>query len=196
MGSKHSFRGVETGQATLTVSKHDKDISLGSSTHDLAPILKFDAMEEQNHVMKDLVVAIRPEGSAEDDEPVSTVSLRLTYLPSNKDRREELYEILNKTTQRKAMAVERLRKAAMTAARQTAPTSTSTSMTRSEPAVRSGFLNKPKQVSRLSQFYDKHLGPNSILRQVYPVAKNYVFFVGIVTFMHFKGQMLALPPPV
>jgi hypothetical protein len=122
----------------------------------------------------------------------------LTYIPSKKDRREELYEVLNKTTQRKAAAVEKLRRAAVSAARANPSGSSSAMTTRSggQSAVKSGFLNKKKEPSRLAAFYEKHLGPNSLVQQLAPIAKNYVLFFGFATFMHFKGQMFSLPPPV
>lgn len=190
----YNFRGVETGQATLTISAHDVDIPLGSSTHDLGPITKFDAMDTKEEYVTELDVDIEPDGGGD---AVCKVVLRICYIPSKKDRREELYEVLNKTTQRKAQAVEKLRRAAVSAAR-SGPSSPSAMTTRSaaSPAVKSGFLNKKKEPSKIMAFYDKHLGPNSILRRVMPIAKNYVIFFTFATFMHFKGQLLSLPPPV
>jgi len=203
----HDFRGVETGQATLAVSVSDKDIPLGSSSvDDLAPLVKFDVMNpEQREVEMELAVEILPPGCDDavgNPEPVCAVTLRFTFEPSNKDRREELYEVLNKCTQRKASVVEKLRNAAVAASRaQMVPSSTrSAAMTphSSSKAVKAGFLNKqqPKKESKVMLLYNKYFGPHSFLRMYFPVARNYVAFVGLVAAMHFKGQLLALPPPV
>ena len=45
-------------------------------------------------------------------------------------------------------------------------------------------------------WYDKHLGPESLLRMIFPIARNYLVFAASVALMHYKGQLLALPPPV
>ena len=37
---------------------------------------------------------------------------------------------------------------------------------------------------------------NSIATEFFPLAKNYIIFFGAVTLMHFRGQELALPPPI
>jgi hypothetical protein len=75
----------------------------------------------------------------------------------------------------------------------------------SSPAVRSGFLNKPRASdvpagkrwwSRVRASYDRYLGPRSLARQVFPVARNYVTFAVAVYLMHYRGQLLALPAPV
>jgi hypothetical protein len=140
-------------------------------------------------------------------QPICTVTLRITYKPSPKDQREELYELLNKTSQRKAAALENLRQISMQAAAvnraspgsPTASPESSTAMTK--PAVKPGFLNKKKdkEDGRLRQLYDRTMGPDSLLRRgalfVF-AAKDFFIFFGAVTFFHFQGQMLALPPPV
>jgi hypothetical protein len=196
-----TFAGVETGQATLTVTASDATIPLGSSiSYDLAELIQLDVMEPVSEYVNDLTVAILPEGTEDDGSgdalvttTVCTVSLKLTYRPSPKDQREELYEILNKATQRKAKALEKLKQMAAAAARAQGPPPSSNK----KPAMQSGFLNKPKkQTHFLVQWYNKHLGPASIIRAVLPIAKNYIIFFGAVGFFHFKGQMLALPPPV
>ena len=33
-------------------------------------------------------------------------------------------------------------------------------------------------------------------KEIFPLAKNYIIFFGAVTPMHFRGQELALPPPI
>jgi hypothetical protein len=200
-----TFAGVEMGQATLTVTASDATIPLGSSiSYDLAELIQMNVMEPVSEYVNELAVAILPEGPS-DAAPeelvtttVCTVSLKLTYTPSPKDQREELYEILNKATQRKAKALEKLKQMAAAAARsQGAAAGGAGAPSTKKPAMQSGFLNKPKKVVHWSvQWYNKHLGPTSIIRTVLPIAKNYIIFFGAVGFFHFKGQMLALPPPV
>jgi hypothetical protein len=46
------------------------------------------------------------------------------------------------------------------------------------------------------QLYERAFGPQSFLRQKLPAAKNYIIFFGAIVLFHFKGQELALPPPV
>ena len=225
-GSIVSFKGIETSMATLTVSAKDLDVSLGfSSPHDLAPICAINPMEVKDEYVTELPVAIVAEessgealataesteegkddapqaaASAEPIIPVCTVTLRITYKPSPQDQREELYEILNKASQRKATALENLRKISITLARTGGDSPTkSSSTTVTKPSVKPGFLNKkPKEPTRLEKLYDTTIGPNSILRKglgFVVVARNYFIFFGAVTFFHFKGQLLALPPPV
>lgn len=225
-GSIVSFKGVETTTATLTVSAKDVEISLGSSTpHDLAPICSINPMEVKDEYVTELPVAIvagsfvEPLATAESTEeskgepaeataataepiiPVCTVTLKITYKPSPKDQREELYEMLNKTSQRKATALENLRKIsmAMTRAGGDSPTKESNT-TLAKPSVKPGFLNKKqKEPSRLEKIYERTIGPNSLLRKglgFVVVTRNYFIFFGAITAFHFKGQMLALPPPV
>ena len=218
------FEGVETGQATLTVTGHDADIPLGSSiAYDLATLTVRSAEQStsQDPVVTELPVAILPdEVSSHAEEPselkeestvtestsvqtlvqeaTCTITLRLTFQPSAKDQREELYERLNQASKKKAAAVEKLRQVALAASRSQQQRQVVTKPTK-KPAVQSGFLNKrggPKEVSKLQAWYDKTLGPNSLLRRVMPVAKNYLIFFGVVGYFHFQGQQLALPPPV
>ena len=199
-----TFAGVEMGQATLTVTASDATIPLGSSiSYDLAELIQMNVMEPVSEYVNELAVAILPEGTndAAPEELVTTtvctVSLKLTYSPSPKDQREELYEILNKATQRKAKALEKLKQMAAAAARSQGASAGGAAPSTKKPAMQSGFLNKPKKVVHWSvQWYNKHLGPTSIIRTVLPIAKNYIIFFGAVGFFHFKGQMLALPPPV
>lgn len=142
--------------------------------------------------------------------PVCTAVLRFTYTPSPKDQKEDLYELLNKTTQRKAIALEKLRKISMAQGSSSAgsPTSgggASSSTAVTKPAVKPGFLNKKKAAANakgptgLQKAYDTLLGPNSytMLGLGFIMgAKDYIIFFGAMTFFHFRGQMLALPPPV
>jgi hypothetical protein len=255
VGATCTFRGVETGQATLTVVGIHKEAeeeeeeeahdtfkavpATGPSLHDLGPIIKFDAMDPDAKVVEATVVSklvrISKGGAGEEvstDEPDEsgaadaddgkahgTVTLRLTFRPSSQDRREELYEILNRTTQKKAAAVERLRSAAVAEERRrlqqqqqqqktgASPSSSGkTLVSRSgagaSPAVRSGFLNKPSKDAdgnkpwRIRILYEKYVGPNSLVRQLFPVARNYLSFAVAVYLMHTKGQLLSLPAPV
>ena len=199
------FRGVETGQATLTVTATDAgDIALGTSTaHDLESLAvstsNDDDDDDNEPVISDLEVSIFPPGEEEENDDddaklaVCTVTLRLTFRPSRKDKREDLYERLNQAARQKAAAVEQLRRAALAMSRQTTTTTRS-----SRPAVSAGFLNKKKTApkSRLQSWYLRTLGPDSWLRRNIPVAKNYILFGVTVGLFHFKGQLLALPPPV
>lgn len=139
-------------------------------------------------------VAIYAEGGGDVELTVAicTVTFNVTYKPSAKDQREELYELLNKASEKKSKYVAEMQQAAKLAHR-AAPASTA--------AVKSGFLNKgtaakKNEPSKWMQFYEKNLGPQSLLRTIFPVAKNYLIFFGAVILFHFKGQELALPPPV
>jgi hypothetical protein len=154
-------------------------------------------------------------------QPTCVVTLRITYLPSPKDQREELYELLNKTSLRKAEALENLRiiSLEMAASRSAATAgvgggdgpedgadpSSGGSSEPNKPTVRPGFLNaksskkKEPEESRFMKFYTRTLGPDSIVRKGASLAlflKDYIIFFGAVTFFHYQGQMLALPPPV
>jgi len=143
-------------------------------------------------------------------EAVCTVTLRISYQPSVQDQRDALYEQLNVVSQKKAAAVEELRQVALAASRQQLTTSSSSGNEppTKKPAIQAGFLNRSSNKadkaareadtmwSRLQAWYERTLGPESLVRRVAPVAKNYVIFFGVVTFFHFQGQQLALPPPV
>lgn len=226
------FRGVEPSTATLTVSAKDADIPLGSSSpHDVAPLCALDPMDIKDKYVTELPVAIVAEDSVtttnasvsatvEEDTraseadateeavavlPTCTVTLRITYKPSPKDQREELYELLNKTSQHKATALDNLRKvstqaaASRSAGGQDAPSGSAGTVTK--PSVKPGFLNKQREVkeSKMKKLYDRTLGPNSPLRAGAFVAfglKDFFIFFGSVAFFHFKGQLLAIPPPV
>jgi hypothetical protein len=197
------FEGVEVSQATLTVSAKDADIALGvSASLDVAPLCPIDATSPQAQYTTELAVVIvastDAEESKQDEEerkvvqPTCTITLRVTYKPSAKDQREELYDLLNKASQKKVKAIDRLRQCA-TAVSRAAPPSTDVT----KPAIKPGFLNKKKkEKSKLKQWYNRTLGPQSFLRQVMPIAKNYVIFFGAIAIFHFKGQEMALPAPV
>ena len=57
-------------------------------------------------------------------------------------------------------------------------------------------MSKKKEYGFLLRLYQRTIGPNSIARILFPLAKNYIIFFGAVTLMHFRGQELALPPPI
>jgi hypothetical protein len=178
----------------LTVSACDADIPLGNSEPlDLAGLIKLDAMSPEKEYSFEADIGILPDGSMSDTEAVITVTLKLTFVPSKKDQREELYELLNKATTRKAQAVEKLRQAALAASRQAV-------VKRADgpgAAVKPGFLNKAKKEEKgLLALYHKYLGPKSFARQAFPIAKNYIVFFAAVAIFHYKGDALALPPPV
>ena len=150
-------------------------------------------------------------------EPViCTVTLKVTYKPSAKDQREELYDLLNKTSQRKATALSELRKLSTTKAAAAAASSSSTAVTKPS-GVKSGFLNKGGAnkksnindeennnnkgfVSKVKNWYGRFVtGPESIVMKTAfwgVVTKDFWIFFGAVGFFHFNGHVLALPPPV
>jgi hypothetical protein len=231
-GSIVVFRGVEPTVATLTVTARDADVPLGSSPpHEVAPLCVLDPMDIKDKYVSELPMAIVAEdetgstpaqasavqveksGEASDAasasvvvalQPICTVTLRITYKPSPKDQREELYELLNKTSQRKATALDNLRTISMRTASarsgrggSTAPSSDAAA---AKPSVKPGFLNKARtRDSRWKRFYDRALGPESMARRgafFALAAKDFFIFFGAVTFFHFKGQLLAIPPPV
>jgi hypothetical protein len=130
--------------------------------------------------------------------PVCTVTLRIEFEPSRKDRKDGLYDLLNKVSKRKAAAIDRLRKSAAAVSRLSAQDSPSKEGDKAgSRAVKPGFLNKEKkEAGFFKRLYERTIGPNSLFVMIAPIAKNYVIFFGTVAFMHFQGQQLALPPPV
>lgn len=131
--------------------------------------------------------------------PTCVVSFRVVYHPSSTERKEALYDALSKASKRKTAAIEKLRKGAAALNRLKSDEEGDDKSGKS-PAVKSGFLNKKtstkKEPMLLVRWYNKTIGPNSFVRQTFPVAKNYIIFLGAVILMHFQGQQLALPPPV
>ena len=131
--------------------------------------------------------------------PVCTVTLKIEFEPSKKDQKDELYDLLNKVSKRKAAAIDKLRKSAAAVSRLAAQDSPSKGDDKAgaSRAVKPGFLNKEKkEAGFLKRLYERTIGPNSLFMMLAPIAKNYVIFFGTVAFMHFQGQQLALPPPV
>jgi hypothetical protein len=192
------FENVETGQATLTITVHDAEIRLGQSeayevskfTTQLLDPLKFGGEHDAQPVTHTLSIPILPSSAEEGGNvAICNVEFKTSYTPSIKDRKEELYELLNKITQRKAAAVEQLRSASLAISkRETTPSSSK------KVAVEKGFLNKKKTgaatgPSKIKLWYQRVI-------TILPVAKNYIIFAGFIAFAHFRGEMLAIPAPV
>jgi len=141
----------------------------------------------------------KKEGSTAVIKPFATLKLKLVFKPSYKDQKEELYELLNKTSLRKSEALTKLREQQQSSVTAGGASGSSPGK-KSGNAVKAGFLNKKTKTepdSKLKQWYDKYMGPQSMARAlIIPLAKNYVIFFGAAVLMHFKGQDLALPAPV
>uniref|UniRef100_A0A7S3KWF6 Uncharacterized protein n=1 Tax=Amphora coffeiformis TaxID=265554 RepID=A0A7S3KWF6_9STRA len=195
-----TFHSVELGQAMLSMTATDADVPLGAADSiDLASMIQLDAMRTEQTYVVNQDVGFQPEGSSSAGEPVFHATLQISFVPSPKDQREELYELLNKATTKKNQAVEKLRQTALAASRQ----QPSSAVTTSKPAVKPGFLNKsgaggkPKTaLDSVLAKWDAYLGPKSFVRQAFPIAKNYVIFFAAMAIFHYKGDMLSLPPPV
>lgn len=227
--STATFSGVETSMATLSIDAKDADIPLGScrSPVEVAPLCTLeDPKQPKDEYTKEITVDIAaaaagaPESNekAEDEEEtpkaaaaeesavICTVTLKVTYKPSPKDVREELYDQLNKTSQTKAQALVVLRKLSIERAKANASDASSAMTTKS--AVKSGFLNKgaapPKEeetgfLASVKQWYGRITSPDSILMKTAfwgVVTKDFWIFFGAVGFMHYRGNVLSLPPPV
>mmetsp|Transcript_8229 Transcript_8229/g.11954 ORF Transcript_8229/g.11954 Transcript_8229/m.11954 type:complete len:286 (-) Transcript_8229:1760-2617(-) len=190
------FSGVETSNATLTVSAKDVDVPLGvSEPIDVSSLTSIADLTQPEYVIE-TPIKIFPEGEGETD-PICTATFKVTYKPSAKDQREELYDLLNKASEKKNKAIGELNEAAKLVTRSNPPATSS--------AVQRGFLNKSsgknskltkKEKSGILRLWEKYLGPQSWVRHTFPVVKNYIIFFGVVTLFHYKGQELALPPPV
>jgi len=171
---------------------------------------------EESLVKKDVDAGVESESEQKlhsgTDLPTTfcTVKLSVEYTPSKKDQQEKLYELLNQSSKRKAQAIERLRKSAAAVSRGKSQSTTKFEgdgeedpSAGSSRAVQPGFLNKKKrprgQTSASNFFtnvYKRILGPQSLIAQAFPIAKNYFLFFGVVAFVHWKGDMLALPAPL
>jgi hypothetical protein len=140
--------------------------------------------------------------------PLCTLTLQLTYYPSSDEKRDALYDKLNEVSKRKVAAIESLRKSAgiVSRARAAEEEAEGIVVKKGGPAVKSGFLNRskagddskslPSSPTFMKRWYDKTVGPKSMLWVIGPIATNYVLFVGVTLFLHYKGDLLALPPPV
>ncbi len=131
--------------------------------------------------------------------PLCTLSVQLEYTPSANDKRDSLYEQLNEVSKRKAAAIEKLRQSAAAVNRAKIAESDDVKG-KGGNVVKAGFLNKSKPEAKAAPFwkrwYEKTVGPKSMLWVVGPIAKNYIIFIGCSVFFHYKGDLLALPPPV
>jgi len=216
-GEKATFEGVETSVATLAVDAMDADIPLGASTNpiEIAPLCTIeDPKQPKAEYVTEVPVEIfapateTAEGEAKVETPICSINLKVTYKPSSKDQREELYDLLNKTSQKKAMALSELRKRSIEKARAGAASAGSTAVTRSKPSVKPGFLNKGGKkdeeeddktfFSAVKKWYKRVTGPDSILMKTAffaVVTKDFWIFFGAVGFMHYRGNVLSLPPP-
>jgi len=135
--------------------------------------------------------------------PTCSVDIRVEFNPSPRDEKDALYDLLNKASKKKAMAIDRLRKAAAAMNQVKASAGPSSTMVTRSEAVKAGFLNKSsksslakKEPMALVRWYRRVLGPQSLARAMFPVAKNYLLFFGSILAFHFQGYQLALPPPV
>mmetsp|Transcript_27808 Transcript_27808/g.65347 ORF Transcript_27808/g.65347 Transcript_27808/m.65347 type:complete len:305 (+) Transcript_27808:282-1196(+) len=222
-GEKASFAGVETSLAMLTIEAKDADIPLGASKTpiEVAPFCSLDDPKQpkEEYVTEVSVPIVAEEETTTEEQTetapaakptVCTVTLRVTYKPSPKDQREELCELLNKTSQRKATALGALRKLSIERVRAGAAASDSASegKTLAKPSVKPGFLNKggPSEkeeekgfLSAAKQWYQRVISPDSIVMRTAffaIVTKDFWIFFGAVGLMHYRGNLLALPPPV
>jgi len=136
--------------------------------------------------------------------PTCTIDIRVEFNPSPGGEKDALYDLLNKASRKKAEAIGRLRKAAkeMNQSKPMLDTTSTAMVTKLATAVKKGFLNKTastptkKKSIVLVRWYRKYLGPESMAKAAFPVAKNYLLFFGGLFVMHFQGHQLALPPPV
>ena len=214
-GEKVTFEGVETSVATLAVDAMDADIPLGAATDpvEIAPLCTLeDPKQPKEEYVTEItveIVAAEKEAEAKPEPAICSVTLKVTYKPSSKDQREELYELLNKTSQKKAMALSELRKRSIEKARAGAASAAASGTVAkpTKPSVRPGFLNKGKAVeeenekgfvSSIKNWYKRVTAPDSMLMKTAIftiVTKDFLIFFGAVGFMHFRGSALALPPP-
>jgi len=178
-----SFRGVETGQATLSITT----CTAAAGANNEESTTTIDVAEFTHQQLN----ALDPADKYETEKDIFGKRLKLTYVPSPKDQREELYELLNKATQHKATAREDLRQAAANMPSSSSTVATTSSSSGRTPAVQAGFLNKKSAAapSKWKIWFQRGVA-------IVPVAKNYVLFVGFLFFSHFQGQNLAIPAPV
>lgn len=142
--------------------------------------------------------------------PICVLTLQVEFIPSKKEEKDALYEVLNTAIKQKNEAVEKLRKSAvaMSQSKQTKSDDTSSSLSitstigkrNPKPAVKPGFLNKKSSKTKEPNFfiklYNRSIGPESMFRKLFPITKNYFLFFGAIALFHFKGNEVALPPPV
>ena len=198
--------GLEEGNFDRVFTNDDLDETfqdLAAAFEDWYPHLSSSSHPKKEEEKKEDAASASPAAPAIET-PVCTVTLKVEFEPSKKDQKDELYDMLNKASKKKATAIDKLRKSAAAVSRlskdeTTSRGSSTSSSTSRSPAVKAGFLNKKEKKAEpgaLRRLYERTIGPNSLLRNVFPVAKNYIIFFGTALFMHYQGQQLALPPPV
>mmetsp|Transcript_150 Transcript_150/g.216 ORF Transcript_150/g.216 Transcript_150/m.216 type:complete len:463 (-) Transcript_150:67-1455(-) len=140
--------------------------------------------------------------------PICTATFRIEFIPSVNELKSELYDLLNIASKKKATSIDAMRKAAAAVSRARTKVamasnnqSSSDEKDNKNQLVKKGFLNKDgigkkKREFFLMRWYNKTLGPQSLVRILFPVVKNYVIFFGAAGLMHYQGHQLALPPPV
>lgn len=199
--NEDSVKVEAVDQTEVTVSNEVKEKEEGKESESEGKVAITDA---ENSSESNEMAETEAEGKLDTNSPppsmlipTCVVYCRIEFDVSLKDQKDELYNLLNNASKRKAIAVDKLRKAAAL-------------LNRSKPTeevkggngvktVKSGFLNKKsskKSSTFLVRWYEKTVGPHSTIRKIFPIAKNYIIFFGTVTLMHFQGQQLALPPPV
>ena len=188
---------VVVSTADESTPNDEKNVPITESSNE-EPENKHDA-EKKDKKDKESTAETKEEASDETtlEIPICTVTLSVEFNSSKKDQMDALYELLNTATKRKAAAIDNLRKCASAVGR----TSTSQAQTemanKIKSAVKSGFLNKKKkEAGFFKKLYEKTVGPQSFLRMAFPIMKNYCLFFGAVALMHYRGNDLALPPPV
>jgi hypothetical protein len=219
-----TFTQVETDQAMLTVTLLDasndhqeKDANtVGISTsYDLVSALGLTINDDEATptsflpstppYVRTLDVTI----SVHDHSPDVLIALLLTLEPSKSSIRADCFHRLNLMVQKRSAVVLELRQLALTEARETSSTTSLSSggTENNEGTItRAGFLKNPTNNTTpekvqtiwngILSFYDVYFGPQSLIRNVAPIMQNYVFFALAVSWMHYRGQTLALPKPV
>ena len=217
-GSVCVFCDVEVGQATLSIDAFDLDITLGSSiAYDLKPFTSdiLDLLKpESGPYTVNVPIPILPPGSSTNStkdeailpaEAVCSVTLKLEYQPAEKDKRDLLFEKLASANEKKTAAIEVLRELTQVAAKYKTTTKEESKKGGdvSKPLIKPGFLNKEKPkpedtnfLKKVTLWYERNLGPASIVGQLVPMAKNYVLFFGFIAIAHYRGHSIALPAPV
>ena len=152
--STTTFSGVETGQATLsmtlewdTATKSETTfMDVSKFTHELLNVSQLNlpsstAIKLESYETT-LRIPILPIGktNAGEAEALCTVTMNVKYVPSYKDIREELCDCIGKIATQKAIAREELRKASLMVHELSSHTKNNNP--KPTTAVRSGFLQK------------------------------------------------------
>ena len=178
---------------------------------EIAPPCSIDDLKEpKGECVKEVtvsIVAATEEGETVTnvDPVVYSVTLKATFKPSEKDVRDELYDLLNKISQKKVVLLTELRKRSVERAGAGASSASdrSNAVTRSKPSVKYGFLQKggtttgdddKGSMSLAKTWYKRVTAPDSIVMKTAfygIVTKDFWIFFGAVSLMHFKGVILA-----